>query len=126
MTHPAVAINKLPALPRDQGGPVFSAPWEAQAFALAVRLSAAGYFSWSAWTAALSEEIKAAQARGDPDLGHTYYHHWLNALERICVAKDLVGRADLRQRLQDWRRAYLNTPHGRPIELSAAYKGRDG
>jgi len=95
MTHPAVAINELPALPRDLGRPLFSEPWEAQAFALAVRLSQAGYFSWSEWTAVLSEEIKGAHARGDPDLGHTYYQHWLNALERICVEKDLVGRADM-------------------------------
>jgi len=122
MTHPAVAITELPALPRDPGGPLFSEPWEAQAFALAVRLSQAGYFSWSEWTAVLSEEIKAAQARGDPDLGQTYYHHWLNALERLCVEKDLVGREDMRQRMQDWRRAYRHTPHGHPVELSAADK----
>lgn len=120
MTHPAVAINELPALPREQGGPVFNEPWEAQAFALAVRLSEAGYFSWSEWTAVLSEEIKAAQARGDPDLGHTYYQHWLNALERICVEKDLVGHADMRQRRQEWLRAYRHTAHGHPVELSAA------
>jgi nitrile hydratase accessory protein len=120
MIHPAVAINELPALPREQGGLVFKEPWEAQVFALAVRLSEAGYFIWSEWTAVLSEEIKAAQARGDPDLGQTYYQHWLNALERICVDKALVGRAAMRQRLEAWRRAYRNTPHGHPVELSAA------
>jgi nitrile hydratase accessory protein len=117
-----MALNELPAFSREQGGPVFNEPWEAQAFALAVRLSEAGHFSWSEWTAVLSEEIKAAPARGDPDLGHTYYQHWLNALERICVEKGLVGGADLRQRLQEWWCAYRNTPHGQPVELSAAYK----
>jgi nitrile hydratase accessory protein len=120
MPKPSIAINQLPALPRDQAGPVFNEPWEAQAFALAVHLSEAGYFTWSEWAAILSEEITAAQVRGDPDLGQTYYHHWLNALERICVDKGLVDPEDTRQRMEAWRRAYLNTRHGQPVELSAA------
>ena len=115
-------LNDLPALPRDKEGPVFNEPWEAQAFALAVCLSEAGCFTWPEWAALLSEEIVAAQERGDPDLGNTYYQHWLNALERICAEKELVGHKDMNQRQQEWRRAYLNTPHGRPIELSAAFK----
>jgi nitrile hydratase accessory protein len=120
MRQPSTAINDLPALPRDQDGPVFNEPWEAQAFALAVRLSEAGCFTWSEWVAILSQEIKAAQARGDPDLGQTYYQHWLNALERICIEKDLIGREEMHQRLEAWQRAYLHTPHGHPVELSAA------
>lgn len=122
MTYPSVAIHELPALPRDQEGPVFNEQWEAQAFALAVRLSEAGRFTWSEWAAALSQEIKTAQARGDPDLGQTYYRHWLNALERLCVEKGLVGREDMRQRTEAWRHAYRRTPHGQPVELSAACK----
>jgi len=124
MTHPSIAIHELPALPRDQEGPVFNEPWEAQAFALAVRLSEAGCFSWSEWTTALSQEIKAAQGRGDPDLGQTYYCHWLNALEWLCVEKGLVGREDMRQRTETWRCAYRHTPHGQPVELSAASQRR--
>jgi nitrile hydratase accessory protein len=112
----------LPALPRDKEGPVFNEPWEAQAFALALRLSEMGYFTWTEWAEVLSQEIKAAQARGDPDLGNTYYQHWLKALERLCAAKNLVGDADMGRRKEEWRRAYLNTPHGQPIELAAALK----
>ena len=115
-------IDELPALPRDDDGPVFNQPWEAKAFALAVRLSEAGYFSWPEWVKMFSREIKAAQEQGDPDLGNTYYRHWLNALERICTAKGLVGKEDMHRRKSVWRRAYLNTPHGRPIELAAAFK----
>ena len=92
MTPTAVTLDDLPALPRNEEGPIFKEPWEARAFALAVRLSEAGYFSWPEWVAILSQEIKAAQARGDPDLGDTYYQHWLNGLERICAEKGLVGR----------------------------------
>ena len=115
-------MNELPALPRDKEGPVFNEPWEAQAFALVVCLSEVSCISWPEWVAILSQEIKAAQERGDPDLGTTYYQHWLNALERICGEKDLVGHEEMRRRQQEWRRAYLNTPHGQPIELSAAFK----
>jgi nitrile hydratase accessory protein len=122
MTDPSIATNELPALPRDQEGPVFNEPWEAQAFALAVRLSEAGCFTWSEWTMALSREIKVAQAWGDPDLGQTYYQHWLNALERICVDKGLVDREDMHRRLEAWRRAYVWTPHGQPVERPAADK----
>jgi nitrile hydratase accessory protein len=121
MMDPAVGINELPALPRDQEGPVFSEPWEAQAFALAVRLSEAGCFTSSEWAAVLNQEIAAAQGRGDPDLGQTYYQHWLNALERICVDKGLVGLEDMRQRTEAWRRAYCQTPHGQQVDLSVAH-----
>jgi nitrile hydratase accessory protein len=116
-----MTIDNLPALPRDKDGPVFNEPWEAQAFALAVRLSEAGCFTWPEWAAILSQEITAAQERGDPDLGNTYYQHWLNALERICAETQLVSHEDMRDRQKEWRRAYLNTPHGQPIELSAAF-----
>jgi nitrile hydratase accessory protein len=122
MKDTRLPIDELPALPRDNDGPVFNEPWEAKAFALAVRLSEAGCFTWPEWVQIFSREIMAAQERGDPDLGDTYYQHWLNALERICAAKGLVDEADRRRRKAAWRRAYLNTPHGRPIDLAAAFK----
>ncbi len=120
MKDTRLSIDELPVLPRDNDGPVFNQPWEAKAFALAVRLSEAGCFTWPEWVKVFSKEVKAAQERGDPDLGDTYYQHWLNALERICAAKGLVDEEDRRRRKAAWRRAYLNTPHGRPIDLAAA------
>ena len=122
MKDTLLAIDDLPALPRDKDGPVFNQPWEAQAFALAVHLSEAGCFTWPEWVGIFSQEIKAAQERSDPDLGDTYYQHWLNALERICAAKGLVGYEDMRRRKASWRLAYLNTPHGQPVNLSAGIK----
>ena len=122
MKETLLPIDELPALPRDNDGPVFSQPWEAKAFALAVRLSEAGCFTWPEWVKIFSREIKAAQEQGDPDLGNTYYQHWLNALERICAAKGLVGDEDMHRRKAAWRKAYLNTPHGQPIDLAAANK----
>lgn len=117
MGVPEFAPESLPALPRDAEGPVFRAPWEAHAFALALRLHQGGCFTWSEWAAALSAEIKSAQAAGDPDLGDTYYRHWLAALERLVAEKGIVATTALDGRAEKWRQAYLNTPHGQPVEL---------
>lgn len=113
-------LGALPALPRDDDGPVFREPAEATAFALAVRLHQQGLFTWQEWADVLAEEIQAAQAEGDPDVGTSYYRHWTRALERLIARKDLVAPHDLDRRTDRWRRAYLNTPHGQPIQLSAA------
>jgi len=107
----------LPQLPRDAGGPVFAEPWQAQAFALAVKLSEQGYFSWKEWAAALAEELKSAADRGEPDDGSRYYEHWLNALERLVTAKGLSDSAAMLERKEAWANAYRHTPHGKPVEL---------
>ena len=100
-------------------GPVFAEPWEAQAFALAVRLSEQGYFTWKEWAATLADELKAAAERGEPDDGSRYYHHWLAALERLVTAKGLTDTPALLQRKQEWAEAYRHTPHGKPVELAS-------
>jgi nitrile hydratase accessory protein len=106
-------------LPRDGSGPVFEEPWQAEAFALAVRLSEQGYFTWTEWAGALAEELKAAADRGEPDDGSHYYHHWLAALERLVMSKGLLTRSALETRKEAWADAYRHTPHGKPVELSA-------
>ena len=113
------------ALPRDSGGRVFSEPWQAQAFALAVRLSEAGYFSWKEWSEVFGAELKAACDRGEPDDGSQYYYHWLAALERLVTAKGLAGLAELTARKSAWIDAYLQTPHGQPVELRRSEPGQD-
>jgi nitrile hydratase accessory protein len=116
-------LSELPPLPRDEGGPVFAEPWQAQAFALAVRLSEQGYFSWKEWAATLADELKAAADRGEPDDGSRYYEHWLAALERLVTSKRLSNSAELLQRKEDWADAYRHTPHGRPVELRTGSGG---
>jgi len=112
----------FPALPRDADGPVFREPWEAKAFAVAVRLAEADVFTWAEWTQALSQEIAAAQAAGEPDLGDTYYMYWLRALEVLVARKRGIRGVDIDDRAEEWRIAYLNTPHGQPVERTAAQK----
>jgi len=66
---------------------------------------------------ALSDEITRAQTQGDPDLGNTYYSHWLAALERIVVEQDITSKQQLTDLYSEWNQAALSTPHGQPIEL---------
>jgi nitrile hydratase accessory protein len=100
--------------------PVFAEPWEAHAFALAVKLSEAGIFTWSEWSAALAEEIAAASQCGESDDGSRYYHHWLAALERLAAEKNLVTPLSVSARKDEWTEAYRRTPHGSPVTLEAA------
>ena len=97
----------------------FAEPWQAQAFAMVIKLFEQGVFDWSEWTDTLSEEIRSAGARGEADRGDTYYQHWLAALEVLLLRKAVLERKILDSRIEQWRRAYLNTPHGQPIELAA-------
>lgn len=113
----AERLAALPRLPREKEGPVFAEPWEAQAFALAVKLSEAGHFTWTEWAQVLGAELKAAAARGEPDDGSRYYHHWLAALERLVTAKGLADPAALAVRKEEWADAYRHTPHGQPVVL---------
>jgi nitrile hydratase accessory protein len=111
------AADAVPGIPRDNEGPVFREPWEAQAFAMALTLHERGLFTWSEWAATLADEIKRAQAAGDPDTGETYYRHWLNALERLVAAKGVADDATLVRYRDAWDHAADRTPHGTPIEL---------
>jgi nitrile hydratase accessory protein len=95
----------------------FAEPWQAQAFALAVRLSEVGHFTRSEWSAALGAELRAAVDRGEPDDGSRYYAHWLAALERLVTSKGLTDKDALAARKKEWQQAYRDTPHGHPVEL---------
>jgi len=137
-TAQPVSLDGLPHLPRDAAGPVFAEPWQAEAFALAVRLSAQGCFSWQEWATTLADELAAAEQRAVPapqqsthaadhpphapqhtqaDAGSLYYHCWLTALERLVVAKGLTDPASLLAQKEAWAEAYRTTPHGLPVAL---------
>jgi nitrile hydratase accessory protein len=120
---PAAAARAAAAVsdvPRDADGPVFRAPWEAQAFAMAVALHERGVFTWTEWAAALAAQIKRAQAAGDADTGETYYRHWLATLEGLIADKGVTTAATLHRYRDAWDHAADRTPHGEPIELTPA------
>ena len=104
---------------------MFAEPWQAQSFALAVKLSDAGHFTWKEWAAALAAELSAAAGRGEPDDGSRYYEHWTAALEKLVQAKGLLEGGALIERKDAWADAYRHTPHGKPIELRTATKSSD-
>jgi nitrile hydratase accessory protein len=111
------AVDAVPGIPRDDDGPVFREPWEAQAFALAVALHERGVFTWPEWAAQLATEIRRARQAGDPDTGESYYRHWLAALEQLVAEKQVTDAATLARYADAWGRAAERTPHGTPIEL---------
>ncbi len=120
-------LAALPCLPRDDDGAVFGEPWQAEAFALAVRLSAQGHFTWKEWAAALADELRADELRTDgltaparvADGGSRYYRCWLAALEGLVVEKRLTDRPALLACKEAWAEAYRRTPHGKPVELGS-------
>jgi nitrile hydratase accessory protein len=98
-------------LPKDADGPVFAEPWEAQAFAMAVKLNEAGVFQWSEWGDTLGAELTSAPER-------PYYESWLASLEKLVKAKGVVTEPERLARIEAWDRAAKATPHGQPILLS--------
>jgi nitrile hydratase accessory protein len=113
------SVQSLLRVAQGEEEPVFREPWEAHAFAMTLQLHRAGLFTWREWAQALAEEITLAQRDGDPDLGDTYYRHWLAALERLVALKGAGSAEELERYRQAWDHAADRTPHGRPIELRA-------
>jgi nitrile hydratase accessory protein len=110
----------LPAVLHPEPDPTFDAPWQAQAFALVVRLSKTGHFSWDEWVRVFSREIARSPARAGESANDTYYRQWLGALEQIVVKRGLLAAGDTEERTAEWRAAYINTPHGQAVELAHA------
>ncbi|HVB79492.1 MAG TPA: nitrile hydratase accessory protein [Candidatus Binataceae bacterium] len=94
---------------------VFTEPWEARAFAVAVALCAAGQFQWKEFQQLLIDEIGAAEKTGHATGGGAdYYRHWLGALARLLDAKGIVGGAELEARIAEvGPPPPLQDPHGR-------------
>jgi nitrile hydratase accessory protein len=112
--------HDVPGIPCDAEGPVFAAPWQAQAFALTLALHQKGLFTWPEWAQALAARIRAEPAAADEDAGDAYYRQWLGALEDMVAARGASSPAELARYQQAWDRAADRTPHGQPITLQPA------
>jgi nitrile hydratase accessory protein len=110
-------VPELPGLPREDDGPVFGAPWQAQAFAMTLALYERGLFTWPEWAHALAERIAADAAQPREDANDAYYRQWLAALEDIVARKGAGSHGELASLQRAWDRAADRTPHGQPIEL---------
>ena len=77
---------------------VFSAPWEARAFAIALGLSQAGLFTWDEFRERLIEEVGASdriRERDGTNRQGEYYEHFLRALEAVVTGKGIATRSEL-------------------------------
>jgi nitrile hydratase accessory protein len=110
----------------EQTDRAFCEPWQAQVFALAVQLSEAGHFTWTEWSEHFGAHLKAAAAARGPLDEFTpmpavdspeYYDVWLDALESLLVQRGLARAGELAELKEAWTEAYLQTPHGMPVEL---------
>jgi len=111
-------LQSVASIPRKDNEPVFHEPWQAEVFAMTLTLYDSGLFTWPEWAEELSQEISRANAAGEADLGDTYYHHWLCALESILIKKNVGSRNQLTSLYQRWDEAAQSTPHGQAIILS--------
>jgi nitrile hydratase accessory protein len=111
------ALDFIPGIPRDEDGPVFAAPWQAQAFAMALTLQQRGIFTWAEWADLLGAARAHAAAEDAPDTGETYFRDWLATLEQMVATKGLADAAALSRMRDAWEQAAARTPHGAPVEL---------
>jgi nitrile hydratase accessory protein len=94
--------------------PVFAEPWQAEVFSLAIAAHRENLFSWTTWVEAFSAYHNSNPMASALD----YYHHWLAALEQLLTRGGVVHTSEIEARVEQWRLAYLRTPHGQPVELS--------
>ena len=94
MTH---KFSSLPQFPYGEEEPIFSAPWEALAFAIAVQLFERGLFTWSEWSEYLSREVQVHQEEENV----SYYVIWLEALLHLLEDKEILDSAEYYQLIAD-------------------------
>ncbi|MCC7263474.1 MAG: nitrile hydratase accessory protein [Candidatus Latescibacteria bacterium] len=83
-------------LPRQNGELLFTAPWEARAFGLAVALSQQGVYAWKEFSQALAAHTATAQEQGEAE---AYYERWLESLEHLAREKGLIQPEEVAARM---------------------------
>ena len=114
--------NALAPLKQMDGAPLFNDHWQAQALAMADTLVTAGILDRDEWSRELGAAIRRLAGEGAPDTIETYYRAVMSALESLLARAGEADKEEIDQRQLEWKRAYLNTPHGQPVELSAGQK----
>jgi hypothetical protein len=112
----------LGPLTRRDDEPAFDEAWQAQILGIADALVTSGAIAPDAWAQALGAALHQHSEAGDADSAETYYSAVLDAVEKLLAASGDVTPGDVAAREEQWRRAYLNTPHGQPVEFSAGTK----
>ena len=110
--------NSRRAFRHEAGEPVFSEHWHAQVVAVLDVLLEQGSADPGEWSARLSAELEAPKADDADDDAH-YYAAFLRALEALLTDLGMAHTAQIDKRTEDWRTAYVTTPHGKPINLGS-------
>jgi nitrile hydratase accessory protein len=87
------------AIPRKNGEPVFTAPWEARAFGMAVVLNEKQVYAWRQFSQSLATEIAHAEQHG---VHSSYYERWYAALEKLVTAAGLVTPEEIETRTAEY------------------------
>lgn len=85
-----IPLQESQGLPRENGEPVFSAPWQAKSFAMTLQLYESGLFTWSEWAETLSGNIASYEMTLPVQGSDDYYMLWQTSLEEILANKGLV------------------------------------
>ncbi|MEL6915511.1 MAG: nitrile hydratase accessory protein [Pseudomonadota bacterium] len=91
----------------------FDAPWQAQAFALAVALQEAGVVSAGDWARTLGAALAGETRSGN----EAYWKAWLRALEALLGAREIAGGEEISGLAAAWQEAARATSYGEVIAL---------
>lgn len=80
---------------------------------MTVALNEAGRFTWSEWAAVFGPKVQNVGADG-------YWQAWSEAFVALLEQLRIAETADIQTLTDQWQAAARQTPHGQPIELSAA------
>ena len=94
------------ALPRENGEILFTSPWEARVFGLAVALNEQGAFAWKQFSETLAEQIAKAEQEGESS---TYYERWLRTLHLVTTSQGLLAPQQISDRSEQMR---IEDDHG--------------
>ena len=98
--------------------PVFAEQWHAQVLAIAEHLIQKQKFSAMQWSEALGHEIRKHKNKQNENSKEAYYKSALAALESLATEHTNVSSTEINTRKEEWREAFLSTPHGTPVSLS--------
>lgn len=99
------------------GEPPFLEAWHAQVTAMANLLVESKQMTAESWAEALGAAIRASSVTAANDDADAYFTAVLSALEGLLAEKGTVSAEELHEREHAWERAYLRTPHGKPVTL---------
>jgi len=91
------------ALPRKNGELVFEAPWESQAFGMAIALYERGHYDWEEFRGRLISEIGDWE-RSEEDEREVwdYYRRWLASFEALVKDRGLLSEQEIEERTSEF------------------------